>query len=1028
MAKEPKLTDYKYVDAWYKDAQGKGIPWTRIEIKDIGDFQTKEALNYNVFCTVQRFASKEKKQGEAYLAPLYFDLDHAENPAISQADAIKLVDFFLNELDVKETDIWVYFSGSKGFHILINSQALGITPRNDLHKIYKHIAGYLVHKLGLQSLDLVVYTAYRMLRLPDSMHQKTHLFKIGLTIEELRTLTLDEIKEKARSPRRNEGLPTRQEREEALDLRVKAAHFYTAKMVEYEEAAATANKRYEKEEFHFIKGRPPVCVTDILEGGWKKDGDRNQATVQLACYFKDAKYTKEEAVAILTEWVTKHTSAKSQYQIDQRVANTKSVIDAVYSEDNTYRFGCAFIRSLHGEKKGPNDKDYERVACAGDLCHCIKKNAQSDNTEAVYLHLAQTGDAGLTGQLIRTRVMVAGKKHTPYIVPKKIEYHCWGREGCKKSHCPLYDVKGHTLYKDLGVQNRELIQMTGVGDDNIKGILKELSTIPNCAKYNIEIVETTNVEEMLVIPMAQSDTEDIDESEGHYVLRRVYSIGGLPVSENKYYEISGYVFPHPKNQESTILIKDAKPLQDVVESFKLTDEVRQELTIFQPADYTIESIHEKLEAICNDLTYNVTHIVERDEILLGILLTYHSILRFHVPWDTQAIRGWLEFVITGDTGTGKSAIIEKVMKYAGLGTRINAESTSRTGLTYKMEQSGNSGAWYIVWGAWPLADRELIWIDEASGISKDDYGDMTLARSDGKLEVKRAVTAETPCRVRAILSGNPVKGKRLADYGQGVEALKDIFNNEDIRRFDFGAFMRASDVDPELYNQAERPPYPTMITSDVLKANILFAWSRDPDDVVFADGTIQRILDVATELSKVYGNATDVPLVSPSDQRNKVARLAVALAALTHSVDESGERITVWPGHVDYIGAYLKALYNAPGCGLNYYARLAIKEEELTEEQFKRITDELKTVDTLKGDVKYYEFVKLFAQQKYLRIGDVEAMLAIDKEEAKKILNKLAQLRMVQMTTGGYKKTARFNAYIQHCFKLGLFDNIDDDF
>ena len=93
------------------------------------------------------------------------------------------------------------------------------------------------------------------------------------------------------------------------------------------------------------------------------------------------------------------------------------------------------------------------------------------------------------------------------------------------------------------------------------------------------------------------------------------------------------------------------------------------------------------------------------------------------------------------------------MKYAGLGTRVNAESTSRTGLTYKMEQSRCSRCMVHRLGAWPLADKEMIWIDEDTGITKDDYGEMTLARSDGKLEVKRAVTAETPCRVRAIMSG-----------------------------------------------------------------------------------------------------------------------------------------------------------------------------------------------------------------------------------------------------------------------------------
>ncbi|MFJ5716568.1 DNA primase small subunit domain-containing protein [Neobacillus sp. NPDC093127] len=1025
--KEPKLSDYKYVDAWYSDQNGKGIPWKRIELGEVKSFQQEEAYNYNCFATVQRFAKSEKTKGETFISPLYFDLDHAENPAISQADAIKLLEFFTEELDIKESDIWVYFSGSKGFHILINSQAMGITPRNDLHKIFKHIAGYLVHRLNLVSLDLVVYTAPRMLRLPNSIHQKTKLFKIELSIDELKTLPLETIKEKANRPRHKEDAPfTGQERSDGLDARPKASFFFNDKKHEHSQAAATKSARYEKEEYNFKKGRPPVCVQDILEGGWKKDGDRNQATVQLACYYKDAGHSRDEALKILEEWAVKHTSADSEYQKQQRVANTRSVVDSVFSDENEYRFGCAFIRSLHGEKQ-PGSKEYERVACAGDLCPCIKKNSEAEEA-ADLMHLAETGNADLTGKVVKTRVMIAGKKHTPYIVPKKIEYHCWGREGCKKYHCPLYDIPSHTLFKDLGVQDRELIQMTGIGDDNIKGILREISTIPNCAKYNTEIVDNANVDELLVIPMAE-EKSGLEEhvGDGKYVLRRVYSIGGLSLSENKYYELTGYVYPHPKNQESTILVKDAKPLQDVVESFELTDEIRNDLASFQPADYTAAAIEEKLGAICTDLTYNVTHIVERDETLLGVLMVMHSVLRFKVPWDNALIRGWLELKVVGDTGTGKSALIEKMMKYAGLGARVNAESTSRTGLTYKMEQSGSGGAWYIVWGAWPLADKEMIWIDEATGITKDEYGEMTLARSDGKLEVKRAVTAETPCRVRAILSGNVPKGKRLADYAQGVESLKDIFNNEDIRRFDFAVFMRASDVSPDLYNK-QLGTYPNMITSQSLKNNILFAWSRTPEEVLFTDGTIEKILEVSTYLSKVYGNATDVPLVSPSDQRNKIARLVVGLAALTHSVDESGERIQVWPGHVEFIKEYLKALYNSPGCGLNYYAKLALREEEMTQERYDKLTKDLRSIDTLKGDHKYFEFIKLFAQQKYLRLGDIEAMLSIEKDEAKKVVNLLVRMRMVIMTSGGYRKTPRFNAFVAYAMQLGLFDHMNDDY
>lgn len=173
---------------------------------------------------------------------------------------------------------------------------------------------------------------------------------------------------------------------------------------------------------------------------------------------------------------------------------------------------------------------------------------------------------------------------------------------------------------------------------------------------------------------------------------------------------------------------------------------------------------------------------------------------------------------------------------------------------------------------------------------------------------------------QSILSGNAPKGKRLSDYAQGAESLKDVFNNEDIRRFDFAIFMRSTDVDPEKYNRS-LPSFPRTMSDDALKNNVLFAWSRTPEQVVFLPDTVDAILETATKLSKVYGNATDIPLVSPSDQRNKVARLAVALASLTHSVDESGERITVYPAHVNFIYDYLVQLYNAPGCGLNYYAR-----------------------------------------------------------------------------------------------------------
>src|SRR5699024_7675787 len=100
--KKVKLTDFKYVDAWYSDQNGKTVPWKRIERSQVSNFQQEEAVNFNCFATVQNFSNPEKVNGESFLAPLYFDLDHEEDPNVSKEDAIKLIDFFTNELDLKE--------------------------------------------------------------------------------------------------------------------------------------------------------------------------------------------------------------------------------------------------------------------------------------------------------------------------------------------------------------------------------------------------------------------------------------------------------------------------------------------------------------------------------------------------------------------------------------------------------------------------------------------------------------------------------------------------------------------------------------------------------------------------------------------------------------------------------------------------------------------------------------------------------------------------------------------------------------
>jgi len=108
------------------------------------------------------------------LGPLYFDIDNKDFE-IAKSDCIKLYEHLLKYIPAES--ILVYFTGKKGFHIECEPIALGISPGNNLPKVFRYIATDLVKKLSLSSLDFSVYDLRRMWRLAGSIHQDTKLHK-----------------------------------------------------------------------------------------------------------------------------------------------------------------------------------------------------------------------------------------------------------------------------------------------------------------------------------------------------------------------------------------------------------------------------------------------------------------------------------------------------------------------------------------------------------------------------------------------------------------------------------------------------------------------------------------------------------------------------------------------------------------------------------------------------------------------------------------------------------------------------------
>ncbi len=143
--------------------------------------------------------------GPSYADYLPFDFDansHATGDIL--AGALNSARDFLTALQVQfgvsSLDyIRCYFSGNKGFHILLPAALFGGWGPSEALADHQKNAAMLVGN-GFE-IDLVIYDTNRMLRLNNTLHPKSGLYKVGITCEELISLPLVKILELSEEPR-----------------------------------------------------------------------------------------------------------------------------------------------------------------------------------------------------------------------------------------------------------------------------------------------------------------------------------------------------------------------------------------------------------------------------------------------------------------------------------------------------------------------------------------------------------------------------------------------------------------------------------------------------------------------------------------------------------------------------------------------------------------------------------------------------------------------------------------------------------
>lgn len=617
----------------------------------------------------------------------------------------------------------------------------------------------------------------------------------------------------------------------------------------------------------------------------------------------------------------------------------------------------------------------------------VNPSATPAEREPILLHLSAASRAEFYNASVRIPVVVSGKTTAPYLVPETVRMTCAmpGLRMCER--CPVASRAGN-LTRGLDYETNEILQFTGIPDAMLQRLLKAKVGIPSkCTLVNVGVVRSMNVEEVQLIPEVERT-----EQEAPYVTRVGFYMGhGLQA--NRSYLMTGLTVPDPRKQLATHLIHTAVPSQSNIDAFRMTADAVQRLQVFQPTRPGVEGLWDHLDALYADLERH-TRIYQRRDLMLAVDLTFHSILSFNLQGE-RLVRGWAEALVIGDSRTGKTTIVQRLVDYYGAGEFGSGENTSLAGLVGGLHQVGTS--WALQWGRIPLNDRRLFVIDEAGNLPPEQIARMSSMRSSGIAEVIKVHTERTNARTRQIWISNPRDPKPLSSFSQGVLAVKQLIGApEDIARFDLVVTAASTDVELGVINAAREAQAPELFTRDLCHQRVMWAWSRTADNVEWDSVATDLLLQRATEQGERYRYATEIPLVEPNEQRVKLARLAAAAAVLFFSASPDGERVLVKAEHVEFVSQYLDKLYGKPSLAFTEYAD--------TQRRRFQIADEVRVSEILR---RHPGAMQQMMEQEQFTQRDLREILAFsDGDELRAALTTLRVSGFLRrMGTSYYLKT-----------------------
>jgi len=226
--------------------------------------------------------------GSCWCRWLVLDIDRGDL-GDALADARRLVAFLHERYPELEGDLAIWFSGSKGFHVAVEL-AHNPPPAVDFQRTARTLAEALAARGGVR-IDTSVYDVAHIIRLPNTRHPRTGLFKRRIDTEALFALDIDGIRRQA-AHAAGDGMPA---------VRTPPAQL----AADWRDAEAMARRQHEARvatrcDSGTINARAPRYFLDLLRFG-VHEGERHQTLFRCAAWLTEQGAPPSLCSALLTE-------------------------------------------------------------------------------------------------------------------------------------------------------------------------------------------------------------------------------------------------------------------------------------------------------------------------------------------------------------------------------------------------------------------------------------------------------------------------------------------------------------------------------------------------------------------------------------------------------------------------------------------------------------------------------------------------------------------------------------------------------